>query len=155
DVVEAGQPVGEGTHVAAALHVVLPADRHQPGAVAADVAGEQGQADQGEDVVAGGVVLGDPQRPAQLGGGGGGVCDGHLPDGIGGDAGDLLRPGQVVLGDLLGIGVEAGRRPFDELAVVETLVDDHLRHGVGQGDVGTDVDAEPHVGPLGRFAAPR
>ena len=62
----AGQLVGDGAHVAAALHVVLAAQRDQAGAVAADVAGEQRQVDQREHVVGRVVVLGDAEGPADL-----------------------------------------------------------------------------------------
>ena len=41
DVLEARQPVGQGAHVAAALDVVLAAQRVDAAAVAADVAGQQ------------------------------------------------------------------------------------------------------------------
>ncbi len=67
EVVAAGQLGRDGAHVAAALDVVLPAQRHQTGAVAPDVPGEQREVDQREDVVGGVVVLGDAQRPADLG----------------------------------------------------------------------------------------
>ena len=67
DVLEAGQAVGDGAHVAAALHVVLAAQRVEAGAVAADVAGQQRQVDERQHVVDPVVVLGDAERPAQLG----------------------------------------------------------------------------------------
>ena len=66
DVLEAGQLVRQRAHVAAALHVVLAAQRLEPRAVAADVPDEQREVDQREDVVDGVVVLGDPERPADL-----------------------------------------------------------------------------------------
>ena len=62
-----GSLFGDGAHVAAALHVVLPAQRVEAAAVAADVAGEQRQVDEREHVVDRVVVLGDAERPAQLG----------------------------------------------------------------------------------------
>ena len=46
DVLKAGQAVGNGAHVAAALDVVLPAQRIEAAAVAAHVPGQQGQIDQ-------------------------------------------------------------------------------------------------------------
>ena len=73
----------DGAHVAAALHVVLPAQRHQAGAVAPDVPGEQREVDQREHVVGGVVVLGDAQRPADLGAVGGGVGVRELADQLG------------------------------------------------------------------------
>ena len=68
DVLESGQLVRERAHVAAALHVVLPAQRAEAGAVAADLAGEQRQVAESQHVVDAVVVLGDAERPAQLGG---------------------------------------------------------------------------------------
>ncbi len=91
-VVAAGQLVGDGAHVATALHVVLPAQRHQARAPAPDVPGEQREVDQGTDVVDGVVVLGDAERPAQLGAVGGGVGERRVADQARVDGGDLLRP---------------------------------------------------------------
>ena len=88
-VLEPGQLVGERTHVAAALHVVLPAQRGEPGAVAADLSGEEREVAQREHVVDTVVVLGDAQRPAQLRRRRAGVGMGELADRIGGDTGDL------------------------------------------------------------------
>ena len=59
-----GQLVRDRAHVAAALDVVLPAQRVQPRAVAPDVPGQQRQVDQRQHVVDRVVVLGDPERPA-------------------------------------------------------------------------------------------
>ena len=67
DVGSARQLVRQRTHVAAALYVVLSTQGHEAGAVASDVAGQQGQVDQREDVVDRVVMLGDAQRPAELG----------------------------------------------------------------------------------------
>jgi hypothetical protein len=44
---------------------------------------------------------------------------------------------------------------LDERHVGETRLDDLVCHGVGEGDVGPDVVAEPDVGPLGGFRAAR
>ena len=58
---ESRQAVRQRAHVPAALDVVLAAQRVEPGAVAADVAGEQREVDEGGDVVDGVVVLGDAE----------------------------------------------------------------------------------------------
>ena len=76
-VLETRQLVRERAHVAAALHVVLPAQRAEAGAVAADLPGEQRQVAEREHVVDAVVMLGDAERPAQLGGLGGGVACGR------------------------------------------------------------------------------
>ena len=80
DVLASWQFVGQGTHVAAALHIVLAAKRHQARPVPADVSGEEGQVDQGKDVVCRGVVLGYAEGPQQLGGLGFGVGVGEVLD---------------------------------------------------------------------------
>src|ERR1700687_2433831 len=64
NVLEAGQLVGDRAHVAPTLDVVLAAKRVEPAAVAADLAGEQGEVDERQNVVRGVVVLGDAKRPA-------------------------------------------------------------------------------------------
>ena len=65
DVLEARQAVGEGAHVAAALDVVLATQRVDAAAVAPDVAGQQDQRDQGQDVVDRVVVLGDARASSR------------------------------------------------------------------------------------------
>ena len=116
DVLEPGQLVGDRPHVAAALHVVLAAQRDQPGAVPAHVAGEQGQVDQREHVVGGVVVLGDAQGPADLRPVGPGIVVRQLPDEAGGHAGVALGPVQRVRLHGRRVGLEAGRGPLDELS---------------------------------------
>ena len=53
------QAVGDRSHVAAALHVVLAPERIEPRSPPAHVAGEERQVAEREDVVHGVVVLGD------------------------------------------------------------------------------------------------
>jgi hypothetical protein len=95
------------------------------------------------------VVLGDPERPAD-----------HRPrrlrervrqlaDGLGRDARLALGVVERVRLDLRPVGLEVDRGAVDELAVLETGVDDLARDRVGQRDVAPDVEAEPGVGPFG------
>jgi hypothetical protein len=44
---------------------------------------------------------------------------------------------------------------LDEGHVGETRLDDLVGHGVGEGDVGSDVVAEPGIGPLGGLGTAR
>ena len=155
DILEAGQFVGKGTHVATTLHVVLATDRHESRAVPAQVPGEQRQVDEGEYVVGCVVMLGDAEGPADLGCLGGRVVMGDIPDDLGWDTGDVLGPIQRPLVDGRRVGIEAAGGMGDEAVVRQPSVDDFAANGVGQGDVGTDVDAEPHVGPLGRSGTSR
>ncbi len=150
DVLEAGQPVGQGAHVAAALDVVLAAQRVEAAAVAPDVAGQQREADQGQDVVDRVVVLGDPEGPADHRPVGRREGVGQLADRLGRDAGLALGVLEGVRLDLRPVGLEAGRGALDELAVLEAGGDDLAADRVGQRDVGADVEPEPEVGPLAR-----
>ncbi len=67
DELEARQPVGQGAHVAAALHVVLTAERRRAGARLAPRGRSAAPGCQRVHVVGGVVVFGDPERPAQHG----------------------------------------------------------------------------------------
>ena len=87
---EARQAIGQRAHVAAALHVVLPAQRIDAAAPPADVPGEQREVDERQDVVDGVVMLGDAQRPAQHRARRRRVGVGHLADHPRRHAGDLL-----------------------------------------------------------------
>ncbi len=91
DVLTSDVLVRNRSHVAAALHVVLAAQRHETGSIAADMSGQQREVDDREHVVGGVMVFGDAERPADLrrlrarvr------VCD--FTNGLSGDACDLRR----------------------------------------------------------------
>src|SRR5215208_3296319 len=140
--------VRQGPHVAAALHVVLAAQRVQAATVLADVAGQKPQPDEREHTIGAIVVLGDAQGPVEDGLIRRGVHTGDLADIIGRDARDLLSVLQRVAGDLSFVLLEVFRGPLDELLVVEVFGDDHVSHRVRQGDVRAHVEAEPLVGFL-------
>ena len=116
DVLEAGQPVGDRAHVAAALHVVLAAQRVEAAAVLPDVPGQQRQVDEREDVVDRVVVLGDAERPADHRPVGLREGVGQLADRLGRHAGLALGVFERVRLDAGAIGLEVRRRPLDELA---------------------------------------
>jgi len=119
------------------------------------VPAEQRQVDEGEDIVDGVVVLGDAQRPAELGPVGAGVGVGEFGD-LGGRYPSLRLGGvQGPLLDTSGELIEAGGGPLDEVAVVQPGVEDLAGDGVGQGDVGADVQGQPRVGEAGGRRAPR
>ena len=144
-----GQAIGQGAHVAAALDVVLATQRVDAAAVAADVAGEQDQVDQGQDVVDRVVVLGDAERPADHRAGR--LREGvrQLADGVGGDTGLALGVVERVGLDLRLVGLEVDRRAVDELAVLEPRRDDLAGDRVRERDVAADIEAEPAIRPLG------
>ena len=155
DVLEAGQPVRDRAHVAAALHVVLAAERVEAAAVAPDVAGDEGQVDEPEDVVHGVVVLGDAERPADLGSIRARIGVGDLLDHVGGHPGERLGALERVGLDGGGVGLEARGGAGYELAIVEPREDDLAGHAVRERDVAADVEAEPRVRPLRRRRATR
>jgi hypothetical protein len=80
---------------------------------------------------------------------------GHLADQVGRDARLALGVLEGVRLDLALVGLEPGRRPADELLVLEPGGDDLASDGIGQGDVAADVDAQPAVRPLRRTRATR
>ena len=80
DVLSADELVGNRAHVAAALHVVLAAQRDQPGSVAADMSRQEREVDDREHVVDRVVMFGDPKRPAHLRASGAGVGVRELAD---------------------------------------------------------------------------
>ena len=149
DVLEAGELVGNGAHVATPLHVVLAAQRVAPASPSTDVPGQERQVDQREDVVDGVVVLGDAEGPADHRLVGGGQRVRRLANDVGGHA--ALRFGEFkrVRFDRRSIRLVALRRVLDELRVGQPGVDDLARHRIGERDVAPDVVPHPHVGPLG------
>ena len=155
DMLEPGQSIGQGAHVAAALDVVLATERIDAAPIPAHVAGEQHQVDEGEDVVDGVVVLGDAQRPADHRPRRGRQRMREVADRVGRDAGLPFRVLERVRLDLRRVRLEVGGRPLDELAVLEAGRDDLPRDGVGERDVAADVEPEPAVGPLGARRPPR
>src|SRR5262249_42622858 len=84
DVLEAGETIGNGAHIAAALHVVLPAQRANAAAIASNVSGYQSEINQSNYVIDRIVVFGNAERPAKLGAAGFGVS-------MGGPANNLSR----------------------------------------------------------------
>ena len=153
DVLEARQAVRKGAHVAAALDVVLAAQRVDAAAVPPDVPGQQHERDEGQDVVDRVVVLGDAERPADHRLVGGGERMGQVADGLGRDPGLALGVFERVGLDAGPVRLEALGRVADEPLVLEPGRDDLAPDGVGERDVGAHVETEPPVGPLGAARA--
>ena len=91
DVAVARQLVGEGAHVARALDVVLPSQRVDPDAVAADVAGRHGEVGHRHDHGRALAVFGDAQAVVDGGVGACGEETGSRTELLGGYAGDALH----------------------------------------------------------------
>ena len=155
DVLEPGELVGDRAHVAAALDVVLTAQRVHPAAVRADVPGQQAEVDQREHVVHGVVVLRDAERPADHRAVRLRVRVRDLLDDLGGDARHGLAALERPFHHRRPVLLEAGGRVLHERVVVQVVHDDLARDGVRERDVGADVDAEPQVAPLGRLRPAR
>ena len=144
DVPVAGELVREGAHVAGALHVVLPAQRVDADALAADVAGDHGQVGHAHHHRRALGVLGDAEAVVDRGVAGRGVEPGGRAQLVGLDAGRLGHrlggvarvgdEGEVVVGVLAALA--------HELLVVEALGDDHVGHRVDEGDVGAGQDGQ-------------
>ena len=147
--------VRQCAHVAAALHVVLPAQRYEATPPSTDVAGEQREVAQRQHVVDGVVVFGDAEGPQDLALATRRVCMCDLADRLGRYTRDLGGHLERVRLDRRRELVVALRGMRDEFGVHQTRVDDLAGDRVGQGDVGTDVDAKPQVGELRRRRTPR
>ena len=80
-------------------------------------------------------MLGDAERPADLGGLGCCVVVSELLDDGGRYAGESLSLGQGVWLDGIGVRLEAGCRVIDKALVDKPGVDDLATDGVGEGDV--------------------
>ena len=148
-VLEARQAVRQGAAVAAALDVVLAAQRIEAAAPLAHVPAQERQVDQRQDVVHRVVVLGDAQRPADhrlLGRRVGVSC---LADGRRGDAGLALGVLEGVALDARPVALVAGGRATDELLVGQAGGDDLAAHGIGHDDVRAHVQAQPEIRPFG------
>ena len=111
------QAVGNRAHVAAALHIVLPAQRIEAASIATDVSREQPEVDQRQHVVDRVVMLGDAQRPANLRALGLGIRMRRLPNRFRRHAGLAFRALQRVLLDARAISVKAASSMLNELFV--------------------------------------
>jgi len=80
---------------------------------------------------------------------------GEIDDRVGWDTRFALNALERVRLDGSGVVVEMVRRAVDEVAVREAGMDDLAGDAVRERDVGADVEAQPHVGPLCRGGAPR
>ena len=149
------EAIGNGTHVAAALDVVLSAERIYAAAVTADVSRQEREINQGPNVVDGVVMLGDAKGPAELGTRGFCIRVGSFANPFGGDAGIFFRAFERVRFDRCFVLLEMACRVFDELFIGEAGGDDFARHGVGEGNIGTNIEAEPDVSPLRRGSSAR
>ena len=140
--------------VGSALHVVLAAQRMQPGARPADLAGDQRQRDQAARIVGAVGVLRDAHAPEDDRRFRAGEFARHGAQHIGLDAADRRHFLRRVILDALGERLEAFDVGLDVLLVVELLGDDGVEHAVEHRHVGAVLELQ-HVGgvALERLAA--
>ena len=141
--------------VGAALDVVLPSQRVQPGARPADVAAQQRQVGQRQGVVRAVRALADAHAPVHRRGLGPRVDARRAADVVGRHAGDRLGPLRRFFGQAGGVFHKTFGACRDERLVVELLGHDHLRHRVEQGGVGAGFLAQPQLGEAGHLGLPR
>jgi hypothetical protein len=147
-VLKSRQAIRNCAHVAAALHVVLPAQRIEPAAVAPNVARQQPEINQRQHIVHCVVMLGDAEGPANLRALGFGVGVGGLANHFRGNARFALGALQRVLLDACSIGFESAGGMLNELLVGQARVNNLARHGVGQRNVAANVETQPRIRPL-------
>ncbi len=128
--------------VGGALHIVLAAQRMQPGAGPSHLAGGQRQRNQAARVVSAVHMLADAHAPEDDRGPRRGVLPRHLFQRLGGNAADRLHLLRREILDALLQVVEAFGVAGDVLVVGETLGDDGVQHGVEHRHVGAGLELQ-------------
>jgi hypothetical protein len=103
--------------------------------------------DQRSDVVDGVMVFGDSQRPTELGPRSTRIGMGELANQTRRNQRRILGIFERVRFDRGSVCLEAFGRPIHELTVLQAGCENLAANGVGQGDIGADVESEPAVGP--------
>ena len=148
DVLSTWKLIRNRSHVAAALNVVLPAQRINARPVTSDVTAEQRKIDKRTNVVDGIVMLRYAESPAELRAWRFGVCVRQLGDERGRHAGCFLRVLERVRLDRRAIFVKPARRMGDEVSILQGGREDFAPDRIGERDIGADVESKPTVGPL-------
>ncbi len=112
--------------IGGALHVVLAAQRVQPGAGPADLAGDQCQRDQAARIVGAVDMLRDAHAPEDDRRFGAGVGPRHLAQGRRVDAADLVHLLRRVVADVFAQRLEVLGMSLDVLPVIEAFLDDRV-----------------------------
>ena len=140
--------------IGSALHIVLAAQRMQPGAGPADLAGDQRQRDQAARIVGAVGVLRHAHAPENDGAFGARIGARDLAQRIGRDAADRRHLFGREVFDVFLPGVETFDIGLDILLVVELLGDDDVEHGVEHRHVGAVLELQHAPGmTLERLAA--
>src|SRR3989449_11483455 len=153
-VLEARQAVGNRAHVAAALHVILPAQRIYAAAVSPDVSRQQREVDQRHHVVDSVMMFRNSERPANLRALGFRISVCRPPDYLRRHTRFAFGSLQRIFLDALAVRIESARRVLDEFLVRKTRRNNFAPHGVGQRNVTPHIQPQPHIRPLRRTRTP-
>ena len=152
---KSGEPVGQSAHVAAALNIVLAAERIQSSAIKSDMSGQQREIGQRENIVNCVVVFGDSERPAnhRL------ICSSkrmrHFLNDVRSHARLVGRVLERIRLDRTAVFVESRCRVVDKFLALESGRDDFTRERIRQYDIRTHIDTRPYMCPLRRTGSPR
>ncbi len=148
--IDVEQPPGVGT----TLNVVLSAQRVEPRAFSAQVAAHQRQVGQGQRIIGAVRALADAHPPIDRCTGGISVQPRRPPDVLGWHPGDV----RGVFGGPAFQAFDVIGKPFgarlDELAVVQFLLDDDMRHSLEQHDIGARTLTQPDRRKIGQLDVP-
>ena len=154
-VLEAGIVVRQRPAVSRALDVVLAAHRIDPGSLAADVSGHEGEIAEALHVVHAADVLRDPERVVDGSAFGLRVPARRLRDQLRVHPGDGLGPFRRVFQDVLHEVPALRRAVGHEVVVQQSLACDHVGHAEEERDVGPHPERQVDVGHLGQRDPPR
>ncbi len=131
------------------MHIVLAAQRMQPGTRPADLPGDQRQRDQAAGIVGAVDVLRDAHAPEDDRRLGAGVGARDIAQGRGLDAADRRHLLWAVVADMIAQLFEIIGVGLHVLFIVKALFDDRVDQGIEQRDVATGIE------PQGRRRMPR
>ena len=142
----AGQGFGERSHIAGALHVVLPAQGDEPGGRPPDHAAEHDEVRQRAAGSGSRYLLGDAHAVEDDGIGPLGVQPGRFPDGFGPEAGERRGPFRGAALQRGAQGVEMLRALVDEGVVLPFFFkQDGVHQRVDEREVAARTDGEVDV----------
>jgi len=150
----AREDIGQGSHVAGPLDVVLPPQGVDAPAFEADIAQEHLEVRAGHDVVDTTDMFGDPQGVHEHGGAVGRETARHGPDHVGPDPADRRGPLRRIFQHLLLQFFETHGAGFNKILIVEILGDKDVHHPVQEGHVGAYLYLYMQVGQIHEGRSP-
>ena len=150
----AGEFVGHGTHVAGTLDVVLPPQRVDAAAAAAQLTNHHGHVGHGHNALGAGGMLRDAQAVDDGRFGGPGVQPRGPAQILRIDVADLRHAlGRITEHDLFELFKALGAFG-DKFLVDEPFGEKHVHHAIGKGHVRAGAELEVNVGALGKADVP-